>query len=119
MLVIHNIPFLIPARRAQFNIALYSLQKNARVLSEFPDPLPASNYLTPLPLTVEDYLNLPYFDSYIVGFTGAEGCFYFNRNADTARFSVVQKNQDNLLKAIGLRLTNAPKNLYLDKKNKC
>ena len=77
LLIHHNIFFLTESRRAQFDLAmfifkndlkLYNLISSQGQIKEIPT-------IFELPKTALDYLSLPFFNNWLVGFTNAEGSF--------------------------------------------
>ena len=77
LLIHHNIYFLTESRRAQFDLAmfifkndlkLYNLISSQGQIKEIPT-------IFELPKTALDYLSLPFFNNWLVGFTNAEGSF--------------------------------------------
>jgi hypothetical protein len=87
-LIKHNIFFLTSNRRDQFNLAMLILQRNLKLFKDIerkPYGSSESNSLTPLefnPSTPTEYINLPFFKNWFVGFTNAEGSFFINDNND-------------------------------------
>lgn len=87
LLMHHNIYFLTINRINQFNLAYYILTNNILYFADIPAVVP-NVYV--LPLTAADYVSLPFFLNWIVGFTIAEGSFFIKANLD-ACFSLRQK----------------------------
>jgi hypothetical protein len=69
----HSIFFLTNVRREQFNLALHVMSNGLTKYSDVPEIVSTSSLLQPLPLTAADYLLLPFFTPWVVGFTEAEG----------------------------------------------
>lgn len=72
LFIYHSIFFLTNVRRAQYNLALYVMENGLTKYTEIPEVVPTSSLLQPLPLTAADYLLLPFFTPWVVGFTMAE-----------------------------------------------
>ena len=79
----HGIFFLTDTRRTQFDLAMYTLKQDKKVYNELPIKgkveIPT---LFKLPETASDYVNLPFFKNWIVGFTMSEGSFFIKNNND-------------------------------------
>jgi hypothetical protein len=81
----HGIFFLTETRRAQFDLAMYILQNEIKhydqiqAISHSPG---GKSSVFELPGTASDYMNLPFFKNWIVGFTQAEGSFFVKNNND-------------------------------------
>ena len=69
--------------------------------TQIPESVPASPFLQPLPGTASDYLLLPFFTCWLVGFTMAEGSFLIKNNQD-ACFQIRQRAHIELFQAFQL-----------------
>jgi len=101
LFIYHSIFFLTNVRREQFNLALYVMDNGLTKYAEIPESVPTSSLLQPLPLTPSDYLLLPFFNPWVVGFTMAEGSFLVKSNQD-ACFQIKQRSHIELFKAFQL-----------------
>lgn len=79
LLLYHNLYFLTITRRKQFDKLLFILKNDIKLYNNLPNFIPSFNLL---PITSEDYLNIPFFKNWLVGFTMAEGSFFFKKNND-------------------------------------
>nr|WNA08534.1 LAGLIDADG endonuclease [Colacogloea effusa] len=91
----YNVSFLTLSRRTQFNLAMAILTKNIKNFSLLEDLTSIEDYL-PLPTTAIDYLKLPYFLNWIVGFTIAEGSFFIKASGDMC-FQLKQRREGHVL----------------------
>jgi len=71
--------FLTNTRRDQFEKAIFILKNNIKLFSDIHAIIPS---LHSLPASKEDYVSLPFFKNWIVGFTNAEGSFLIKSNQD-------------------------------------
>lgn len=101
LFVYHSIFFITSVRRAQYNLALYVMSKGLVKYAQIPDAVPASPLLQSLPLTASDYLLLPFFTCWLIGFTMAEGSFLVKNNQD-ACFQLRQRAHVELFQAFQL-----------------
>ena len=121
LLMHHNIFFLTESRRAQFDLAmfifkndlkLYNLISSQGQIKEIPT-------IFELPKTALDYLSLPFFNNWLVGFTNAEGSFCpCHRSGCGPRG--IKKNNDasfQLKQRIHLQLFEALKLLFKTKRS--
>lgn len=81
LLLHHGIFFLTETRRAQFDLAMFILKQDKKVYDKIPvkGEIPT---LFKLPRTASDYVILPFFKNWIVGFTMSEGSFFVKKNND-------------------------------------
>ena len=81
LLLYHNIFFLTNTRRTQFDLAMFILKEDIKVYDNLPvkEKVPT---LFKLPKTALDYVKLPFFKNWIVGFTMSEGSFFIKNNND-------------------------------------
>ena len=100
LLLHHNIFFLTETRRAQFDLAMFILKSDKKIYSEMPSKKELSS-LFELPKTPLDYLNLVFFNNWIVGFTMSEGSFFVKKNNDGC-FQLKQRLHANLFEAFKL-----------------
>lgn len=110
----HGIFFLTNTRRAQYDIAMYILQKNIKFDSEL---LLSAPVIRELPTRAEDYVKLPFFKDWIVGFTCGEGSFFVKQNNDGC-FQLKQRLHSLLFEAFRLvfnttRKITIDQNLYM------
>jgi hypothetical protein len=94
----HGLFFLTDTRRSQFELAMHILINNIVRFADIPAVIPT---LHPLPATASDYVSLPFFANWIVGFTIAEGSFYIKVAGDFC-FSLKQRAHPALFEAFGL-----------------
>lgn len=81
LLLHYKIFFLTETRRSQFDLAMYILKNDTKVYDEISNIKKISSNFE-LPKTATDYINLPFFNNWIVGFTVAEGSFFIKVNND-------------------------------------
>lgn len=100
----HNIFFLIKSRRDQFNLALHIFKQDIKYFDRI-DSKKKSKEQIPvqfeLPNKALDYLNLPFFKNWIIGFTVAEGSFLIKKNNDRC-FQLKQITHFELFEALKL-----------------
>lgn len=96
----HNIFFLTNTRRNQFDLAMFILKNEKKVYEDIPN-IEKILTLFQLPETGLDYLNLPFFKNWLVGFTLAEGSFLIKTNND-ACFQLKQRIHIQLFEAFKL-----------------
>ena len=101
LFIYHSIFFLTSIRRDQFNLALSVMRNGLIKYTQIPESVPASPFLQPLPGTASDYLLLPFFTCWLVGFTMAEGSFLIKNNQD-ACFQIRQRAHIELFQAFQL-----------------
>ena len=113
LLLHHGIFFLTETRRSQFDLAMFIFKNDIKLY----DKLPKSGLEIPtnfeLPNTASGYLNLAFFNNWLVGFTNAEGSFLFKNN-NVASFHLKQKTHLELFEALKL-LFDTKRNIYLEK----
>ena len=98
----HGIYFLTEARRDQYKKAIYVMTTGVTKISEIPSVLPNNlPYLYELPKTPLDYVSLPFFTYWLVGFTISEGSFFIKSNND-ASFQLKQRVHITLFEAFKL-----------------
>ena len=107
LLIHHGIFFLTESRRTQFNLAMCLFEKDVKKFDLIPKifNVPSFSILPIIPL---DYLNLPFFKNWIVGFTTAEGSFLIKANKD-ACFQLKQRMHTNLFEAFKLLFNTSRK----------
>jgi len=98
LLIHHGLFFLTNARRLQFERAMYVLNTGITLYSDIPADVRTMN---PVPLTAVEYLGLPFFANWVVGFTIAEGSFHIKANGDFC-FSLKQRPHLVLFEALQL-----------------
>lgn len=96
----HDLYFLTETRRQQYNKALYIMNNNIKVHDDIPDTIPN---LLPTYSSSQDYLALPFFNNWLVGFTMAEGSFLMKKNGDGC-FQITQRAHPCLFESIELCL---------------
>jgi hypothetical protein len=89
LLIHHNVFFLTESRRAQFDLAMFIFKNELKFFDKIPVFTDSSYTLTcntptifKLPKTALDYVSLPFFKNWIIGFTNAEGSFCMKKNND-------------------------------------
>lgn len=86
----HKVFFLTDTRRFQYSMALYILYNNVVKFEEI-SCVPAHLATIPaLPTNAKDYVSLPFFTNWFVGFVIAEGSFY-KKSSGEFFFSVRQR----------------------------
>lgn len=100
LLIHHYIFFLTTNRRAQFDLALYILQKDIKHFKDIPNFEKIPTFFN-LPKKAEEYLQLNFFKNWLVGFTNAEGSFFIKKNKDGC-FQLKQKIHTDLFNAFKL-----------------
>lgn len=78
----HSIFFLTSVRITQYQKAIFLMESGLNKLSDLPNTLPISIYYFPFPVKGSDYLVLPFFRWWVIGFTIAEGSFLVKNNFD-------------------------------------
>lgn len=105
--------FLTETRRSQFDLAIFILQNEIK----FYDDIYISKKDIPsnfeLPETAIDYVNLKFFNNWIVGFTMAEGSFMMKINND-ACFQLKQRTYEKLFEAFKL-VFETDRKIYTEK----
>lgn len=86
----HGLMFLTDQRKAQFDKVIYILENKITKFSSLPEVFPVTQ---PLPVTPQGYLDLPFFDNWLVGFTIAEGSFFIATRGDIG-FNIAQMSRD-------------------------
>ena len=100
LLLNYNIQFLTDTRREQFRLALSVLIKNIVHFKDL-ENLPKTLEGLELPTTPIGYLNLPYFNNWVVGFTITEGSFLIKSSGELF-FNLTQRSHDILFGALKL-----------------
>jgi LAGLIDADG endonuclease len=126
----HGIFFLTEARRAQFDLAMFILKNDIKLFDKInfntlPIPNLKQNFLMQdnkkilniptvfiLPKTALDYVNLPFFKNWLVGFTAAEGSFLIKSNNDGC-FQLKQKIHVQLFEAFKL-IFNTNRKIFIE-----
>lgn len=75
LLIHHNLFFITTTRRQQLDKLMYVLTNNVTYFHNIPAIIPVTSYC-PFPTTAAEFLSLPFFANWTVGFTVAEGSFY-------------------------------------------
>jgi len=103
LFIYHKIFFLTETRKSQFNLAIDILQNDVKLYDEIKtlNDRKKEKNLTEMVTSPSDYLNLPFFFNWIIGFTLAEGSFFIKSNNDGC-FSLKQRIQLNLFEAFKL-----------------
>ena len=100
-LILHyKLFFLTETRRKQFNLCMYLLENNITKFSDIPSTENIKDLFT-LPQSSIEYVNLPFFSNWIVGFTIAEGSFYIKSSGEHF-FSLRQRSHSTLFEAFKL-----------------
>jgi LAGLIDADG endonuclease len=87
LLIYHNVYFLTIQRALQYNMAMYIIKENITSYYCIPKSVPSR---WKLPVDAKAYVNLPFFNNWIVGFVVAEGSFFMKENNDGC-FQIKQK----------------------------
>nr|YP_009029701.1 hypothetical protein [Magnusiomyces capitatus]AHY04954.1 hypothetical protein [Magnusiomyces capitatus] len=111
----HGLFFMTKNRAQQYNKMLYILKNNMKIYSEMPTEMPLTKTL---PRTTEDYLNLPFFKNWLVGFTMADGSFLMKSINKDACYQLTQKTDRPLFESMAL-LLKSTKKIYLYDKHYC
>lgn len=101
LFIYHGIFFLTNVRREQINKALYIFSHSITRFDDIPIIIPNSSLVNPLPATPSLYLQLLFFNYWVVGFTVAEGSFFIKSNKD-ACFQLKQRTHVDLFAAFSL-----------------
>lgn len=112
LFIYHNIFFLTETRRAQFEKALFFMESGKSKISDLPEILPSSTYLTFLPQNAQGYIELKFFPAWVVGFTIAEGSFVVKKNS-VCSFQLRQRSHPELFLAFKL-LFNTTRKITVD-----
>lgn len=99
LLQYHKLFFLTNTRRTQYNMAMYVFNNGIKKYSEL--PLVAPEAIQELPTSASEYVNLPFFKDWIVGFTCSEGSFFIKSNNDGC-FQLKPRLHINLFEAFKL-----------------
>lgn len=110
LLIHHKLFFLTDTRRKQYDKAMFIFINNINLYSEIPINIPSKNQILN---TSEDYIHLPFFNNWIVGFTIAEGSFFIKSNNDGC-FQLRQRLHLLLFQAFNLKFQTNRK-IGLDK----
>jgi len=84
-----------------FNIDFFTKELNKKDLSSSLNYPITQSKLHSLPKTAQDYLKLPFFNAWLVGFTISEGSFFVKTNLD-ACFEIRQRSHPSLFLAFNL-----------------
>ena len=99
LLVYHKLFFLTDVRQKQFDKAMFLFKNNINLYTEIPVSFPLMNQVLN---KAEDFINLPFFNNWIVGFTIAEGSFLIKSNNDGC-FQIRQRLNSLLFQALKLK----------------
>ena len=99
----HGIFFLTESRRAQFDKAIFILKKNIKLYDQASKTTNIKEIPVAfsLPFKPTDYIKLPFFRNWLVGFTTAEGYFFIKINKDGC-FQIKQRIHHELFESIKL-----------------
>lgn len=89
----YNLSFLVHNRRSQFNLLEYIINNNITHWDSLDLNLINSLLVPPLSKP-QDYINLSWFDNWLIGFTMSEGSFGF-KNDNSAFYSIRQTGLEN------------------------
>jgi hypothetical protein len=108
----HDIFFLTETRRSQFDLAFFIFKSDTKVYDQISaiNDIPTFFYL---PKTASGYVDLAFFKNWIVGFTMAEGSFFFKVNNDGC-FQLKQRVHVQLFEAFKL-LFDTRRKIYTEK----
>lgn len=100
LLIHYGIFFLTDTRRAQYNKAIFILKNDIKLFDQLSNikEIPTEIKLPTLP---SNYLELPFFTNWLVGFTNAEGSFLIKINNDGC-FQIKQRIHYELFEAFKL-----------------
>lgn len=114
LLIHHGIFFLTDTRRAQFDKAIYIFKNDIKLYDQVSNikEIPTSEEFQ-LPITPSNYLKLPFFRNWLVGFTSAEGSFLMKANNDGC-FQIKQRIHHQLFEAFKL-LFNTNRKIDIEK----
>ena len=111
LLIHHGIFFLTNNRRAQFDLAMFIFKNDLKLFEKIPNKeIPT---IFQLPKTALEFLNLAFFNNWLVGFTNAEGSFFIKNNNDGC-FQLKQKIHYHLFEAFKL-LFNTKREISIEK----
>lgn len=112
LLIHHGIFFLTDARRAQFDKAIFIFKNDIKLYDQVSNikEIPTEFQL---PITPSNYLELPFFKNWLVGFTNAEGSFFIKINNDGC-FQIKQRIHYQLFEAFKL-LFNTNRKIDIEK----
>lgn len=98
---LYGLRFFTVQRAKQFSLLIYILENDIKHWQN----VKLKDFLF-VPIVYQDLLSLDFFDSWIIGFTIAEGCFISKTKGDFC-YQIKQSGKENcyLLKAIYLRIT--------------
>ena len=99
LLIYHKLFFLTDVRQKQFDKAMFLFKNNINLYSEIPVNLSLKNETLS---KAEDFINLSFFNNWIVGFTIAEGSFLIKCNNDGC-FQIRQRLNSLLFQALKLK----------------
>lgn len=98
----HELFFLTDTRRSQYSMALCILSSNIIKFEEIPCNVPSHFTVIPaLPSSAKDYVSLPFFTNWFVGFVIAEGSFY-RKSSGEFFFTVRQRTHETLFIAFSV-----------------
>lgn len=117
LLIHHNVYFLTNTRRSQFDLAMFVLKENIKLYDNLPSDIKSINTYFPILNSKMDYVYLPFFKNWIVGFTVAEGSFFIKKNLE-ACFQLKQRTHINLFEAIKL-IFNTNRKLIFENNKYC
>jgi hypothetical protein len=115
LMIYHNIYFLNQQRRMQYNKCLYIITNNITLFKNISLNIPDSIYLNKLPDTFEEYLNIPFFNNWLIGFTMAEGSFFTNNKLEFV-FAIKHRTDLLLFQAISAIFQSKRKLTIIEKK---
>ena len=108
LLIHHKLFFLTDTRRAQFDLCMYILQNDIKYYKDIEHYMSKEILLSDPSkmkqkqlLTFKDYLKLPFFKNWLVGFTNAKGSFHMKKNKDGC-YSLKQRIHLDLFEALNL-----------------
>ncbi len=123
LFIYHNIYFLTDNRISQFELAMFIFKNEIKFYDLIPAALSDKNKIsTNIPVLyslpespdeVINYLSLPFFKNWLVGFTNAEGSFFIKKNKDGC-FQLKQKIHLNLFKSFQI-LFKTERQIYIEK----
>ena len=100
LLIYNNIFFLTNTRIDQFNLSMYIFENDIKMYNDIPD-IKNIPTIFEIPKNPLEFILLPFFYNWIIGFTSSEGSFFIKSNNDGC-FQLKQTIHTNLFEAFKL-----------------
>lgn len=116
LLKYHNIYFLTYNRKIEYEKALYIIKNEILYYKDIPKIINYSNNIEEISLqeNIQYYINLKFFNNWIVGFTIAKGSFIIKKNKDGC-FQLKQSNLDSEVLFLSFNfIFNSNKKFYIE-----